>query len=215
VATSRTVLINPVTPNRTAKSFPLGSVVPARSDGLGGWQEVTRERRESITDYTGPAVDKLDLTVRCDGLAANRSVEADVAWLVELGEKSGIQSPTFTASGPFWLSGTLFVLASMDWGTYYRRASDGHLVQQELTLHLWKYVAGDVVVTSPAKKHKAANGQSGTSHPKTYTVKSGDTLQSIAAKIYGTSKKWSDIASANNLRDPNRLKPGQVLKLPS
>lgn len=45
----------------------------------------------------------------------------------------------------------------------------------------------------------------------TYVVKSGDTLSSIAAK-YGTS--WQTLQALNGLPDPNKIYPGQTLKVP-
>jgi nucleoid-associated protein YgaU len=47
-----------------------------------------------------------------------------------------------------------------------------------------------------------------------YTIARGDTLGTIAQKFYGDSKKWSDIAKANNLSDPNRIHPGNKLMIP-
>jgi lysozyme len=47
--------------------------------------------------------------------------------------------------------------------------------------------------------------------PKTYTVRSGDTLTSIAIRC-GTTV--AAIASLNNIRDINSIKVGQVLKIP-
>jgi LysM repeat protein/GH25 family lysozyme M1 (1,4-beta-N-acetylmuramidase) len=44
----------------------------------------------------------------------------------------------------------------------------------------------------------------------TYTVKSGDTLSGIAAK-YGTT--YQKIAADNGIADPNKIYPGQVLKI--
>ncbi len=48
-----------------------------------------------------------------------------------------------------------------------------------------------------------------------YTVVEGDTFSSIAIKLYGDDKYWVDIAQANPLVDPIRLRVGQELKLPS
>ncbi|MEM1109322.1 MAG: LysM peptidoglycan-binding domain-containing protein [Planctomycetota bacterium] len=48
-----------------------------------------------------------------------------------------------------------------------------------------------------------------------YTVESGDSLSSIALATYGSANKWVDIAQANPLVDPNRLRVGQELKLPN
>ena len=52
---------------------------------------------------------------------------------------------------------------------------------------------------------------------KTYTVKTGDCLWSIAQQIYGTGEKWNDIYKANTdiLSNPNLIRAGQVLKLPA
>lgn len=54
--------------------------------------------------------------------------------------------------------------------------------------------------------------------PDTYIVKTGDTLQKISARpeIYGTHKQWVKIYKANKdkLKAPDRIKPGQELKIP-
>jgi hypothetical protein len=49
-----------------------------------------------------------------------------------------------------------------------------------------------------------------------YTVQRGETLGEISAKVYGTSRRWKQIYEANQdiLKDPNRIKPGQVLRIP-
>ncbi len=51
---------------------------------------------------------------------------------------------------------------------------------------------------------------------KTYTVKSGDTLSKIAKQQYGDANAYMDIFNANKdqLSDPDKIKPGQVLKIP-
>jgi hypothetical protein len=50
-----------------------------------------------------------------------------------------------------------------------------------------------------------------------YTVAKGDTLEKIAAKFYGDSKKWRGIYEANRdvLKSPNRIYPGQKLMIPA
>jgi LysM repeat protein len=49
-----------------------------------------------------------------------------------------------------------------------------------------------------------------------YTVKSGDTLSTIAGKTLGNKNKWAIILDANKatLKDPKDLKVGMVLKVP-
>lgn len=53
--------------------------------------------------------------------------------------------------------------------------------------------------------------------PATCTVQSGDTLSSIARQVYGQARLWPIIFDANRdiLDDPGRIKPGQVLRIPS
>lgn len=50
--------------------------------------------------------------------------------------------------------------------------------------------------------------------PDTYTVVKGDTLRNIARKYYGDSSKYTVIASANGISNPNLIYPGTVLQLP-
>ena len=49
-----------------------------------------------------------------------------------------------------------------------------------------------------------------------YTVKSGDTLGKIAKAHYGNAAKYPMIFEANRplLSDPNKIYPGQVLRIP-
>lgn len=49
--------------------------------------------------------------------------------------------------------------------------------------------------------------------PKTYTVKKGDTLWNIAKKLLGAGIKYKEIATKNNISNPNKIYPGQVLKI--
>ncbi len=51
---------------------------------------------------------------------------------------------------------------------------------------------------------------------KFYTVKSGDSLSKIAKEFYGNAMKYMVIFEANKpmLKDPNKIYPGQVLRIP-
>ena len=52
---------------------------------------------------------------------------------------------------------------------------------------------------------------------QTYTVKSGDTLSGIAKQHLGDANAYMKIFEANRdqLNDPDKIKPGQVLKIPA
>jgi len=51
----------------------------------------------------------------------------------------------------------------------------------------------------------------------THTVARGDTLSAIAKKHLGNANAWREIFELNRdiLKDPDKIQPGQVLKLPA
>lgn len=49
---------------------------------------------------------------------------------------------------------------------------------------------------------------------QTWLVRDGETIDSIAARIYGSAAYWRPIAEVNRLANPRRLAPGSVLVLP-
>src|SRR5262245_12427852 len=59
------------------------------------------------------------------------------------------------------------------------------------------------------------NPASGTPKPRrTHQVQVGDTLDRIAARYYGDSTLWRDIARLNGIADPLDLIPGRLLSIP-
>lgn len=51
--------------------------------------------------------------------------------------------------------------------------------------------------------------------PRSYTVQRGEGIQTIAEKVYGDRSRWREIMRANpSLKDPARLRAGQVLVIP-
>jgi nucleoid-associated protein YgaU len=78
-----------------------------------------------------------------------------------------------------------------------------------------KEVLADIKV-NPAAAQKAT-GTTGQSAGKTYTVKAGDTLSKIAKEQLGDASAYQEIFDANRdqLSDPDKIKPGQVLKIPA
>jgi nucleoid-associated protein YgaU len=53
--------------------------------------------------------------------------------------------------------------------------------------------------------------------PQVYTVAAGDSLSKIAKQFYGNASEYMKIYNANRdkLNDPNTIKPGQQLVIPS
>jgi nucleoid-associated protein YgaU len=80
------------------------------------------------------------------------------------------------------------------------------------TIPTWREdVVADIKVTGGGGGGEAA----GTS-ARTYTVKQGDTLSAIAKQHLGDANAYMKIFQANRdqLSDPDKIKPGQVLKIP-
>ena len=92
----------------------------------------------------------------------------------------------------------------------------GTVATQEDANKIWDAIktiptwSKDVVADIQARPGAAAAG-------KTYTVKAGDTLSKIAKDSLGDGNAYMRIFEANRdqLKDPDQIKPGQVLKIPA
>ena len=75
-------------------------------------------------------------------------------------------------------------------------------------------VVAEINVTGGGSSAAAAPASASAS--RTYTVKAGDTLSGIAQSELGSAGAYMKIFEANRdqLSDPDKIKPGQVLKLP-
>jgi nucleoid-associated protein YgaU len=82
------------------------------------------------------------------------------------------------------------------------------------TIPDWKndIVAEIAVVPQAQPVGTSGGGASG----RTYTVKAGDTLSKISKEHLGDANAYMRIFDANKdqLSDPDKIKPGQVLKIP-
>lgn len=74
----------------------------------------------------------------------------------------------------------------------------------------------DITISQPTTSEKAetATLKTTTIQGETYTVVKGDNLWNIAVRAYGDGYKWTEIAKANKLVNPNVIHAGNVLVLP-
>lgn len=68
---------------------------------------------------------------------------------------------------------------------------------------------GTVAATSNAETREDTSNE-----PKEHTVVSGDSLWYIAKRYLGDGSRYNEIATLNNISNPDKLAVGQVLKLP-
>jgi nucleoid-associated protein YgaU len=96
-------------------------------------------------------------------------------------------------------------------GTVASEAEKNEIWNAFKTIPTWERdISADIRVTGvPGLDGSAAGG-------KTYTVKSGDTLSKIAKDHLGNANAYMKIFDLNKdqLSDPDKIKPGQVLRLP-
>ena len=66
---------------------------------------------------------------------------------------------------------------------------------------------------SDVQSHVSSTADSATN----YAVVAGDNLSKIAKHFYGNANEWKRIFDANRdqLNDPDKIKPGQMLKIPA
>lgn len=98
-------------------------------------------------------------------------------------------------------------------GTVATEAEKNELWTAIKTIPTWQQdIVADIQVTGGA----AAAAAPAPPAAKTYTVKAGDTLGQIAKEHLGNAGAYMKIFELNKdqLSDPDKIKPGQILRLP-
>jgi nucleoid-associated protein YgaU len=102
-------------------------------------------------------------------------------------------------------------------GTVATEAEKNEIWTAIKTIPTWqKDVVADIQVTGGPAAKSAAPAAAAAPAAKTYTVKAGDTLGEIAKAHLGNAGAYMKIFELNKdqLTDPDKIKPGQVLRLP-
>jgi hypothetical protein len=205
------------------------------------WTVIDRPTSKPFLEFTSIALTQLDLPLMLDRADAQDSVEADCdavhGWRYKVPGKREparlrVTGPVDTARIPEW------VLFGVTWKAAQRRL-DQVRVQQEVTLTLLEASRIDTTYGSPvelAQQQITATNQAAAAllpglaslppdllaqiqaYPpgswRTYVIRDGDDLTSIAAQQLGDLRLWVVIAQMNNVRDPAAITAGQTLQLP-
>ena len=78
-------------------------------------------------------------------------------------------------------------------------------------------LAADITVGAGAAAGQGGPAGGVSAPAGSYTVKKGDTLSKISKQFYGDGNAYKKIFDANRdqLKDPDKIQPGQVLRIPS
>ena len=78
-------------------------------------------------------------------------------------------------------------------------------------------LTADISVNAAAAKGQGGPAGSVSAPAGSYTVQKGDTLSKISKQFYGDANAYKKIFDANRdqLKDPDKIQPGQVLRIPS
>lgn len=204
----------------------LGDGLPIQTQGFGGWQEIERPRRKSLTTWKGRQPWRITIPIIFDRLDQGDwglSVETELRNLEKLAG-GGIQGepPVLIVDSAGVVPHDFhdaphvrWVLDGVEFGDTIRNPH-GNRVRCELVVTVLEYVEDKHLAERSAanKARDKDRAKKPGAKNKKYTVKKGDTLSKIARKQLGDAGRWREIGRLNNIRDPRNVHPGQVLRLP-
>jgi nucleoid-associated protein YgaU len=103
-------------------------------------------------------------------------------------------------------------------GTVKNQAEANQIWDAIKTVPTWRAdIVADIKPLNTGTGSSAAATTAPPAGGSTYTVKAGDTLSKIAKELLGSASAYPQIFEANRdqLSDPDKIKPGQVLKIPA
>lgn len=217
----------------------LGPMKPRVVSAYGGWENTARRRDVALTDWAGRDPLKVTFQVffqseeqtRSWRLREGLSVEKACRTLEKMGglDRDDPEPPVLIVNGGGAIPHdyheaphVLWHIETLEWDEETEERNDyGNRTLALGTLVISQHVEEDVLaslsaaneVRKKSKKGSSKKGKAG-ARKKSYTVKSGDTLASIAADKLGNYRRWPEIAKLNSIRDPSSIKVGDDLRMP-
>lgn len=210
--------------DRLAVVVELGNGPPRVTDGYGGWEEVKRPGAKSITSWGGFSPLGIQLDLFLDAFDDGTSVEAAIDVIEAMAgrgrratggeppklivDTAGVM-PHDVRTFPF----QRWVITDLQWPDSEDDTiinSHGNRTRTTATVTLWTYTADTRLQDRALEVAKLRRKKS----KRTYLVKSGDTLLTIARAKLGDSSRWREIAQLNGLRDPRAVKAGATIRIP-
>lgn len=224
LTTVNILAVNPPGANLTFALMGDSTYEPAGSGSSGGWQIVDRPRLVASLQWYDRSPWQLTGDALLDSytIYGNNftSIEPECQILESWSDKvPGTQiPPILSISGPVPGQQREWVLYKASFGKAIRDNNSGVRYQQDVNLTFYEYNAPLVTISglpTPAQSAQAALNAAEASQSYTlYTVNAGDNLVSIAANLLGNWQDWLLLSQLNNIRDPNSLHVGQIIKIP-
>jgi len=200
-----------------------GESAPRITGGYGGWEQTSRPGRAALVTWKGVPPFRLSLPLIFDGILLSgggyASVDDDCQRLELMARPPAAfhSPPVLTISGAVPRRSLKWVVDTdgLDWGDAVYHP-DGYRVRQPVTVSLIQRVLGDELETlSAAEQTRQQDAGSLLTGPRIYLSVEGDTLQKIAAHIYGDYTQASILSTANDIRDVRKeLDVGTRIRLP-
>ena len=177
------------------------------------WEEQQKPSRKPELQFTGQSLKKLSMELFLDTYEKGEDVRTHtikLAKLLVVSESTG-RPPVcqiswggdVTGSGGFPFVGVLESLKQQ----FVLFKGDGTPVRARLSVAFKEYI--------PPADEAQENPRPNSFPERTHTVRSGETLSSIAALRWRKPEEWRRIAEANDIDNPRSLVPGQALRMPA
>ncbi len=200
--------------------------------GYGGWETVARPDRTALTVWRGFEPLRLAGAVLIDHFFEDPEDRSDrcredrqrLERMAGRGEGArDREPPVLRVEAPgesVPRQDVSWVIEALEWqeeGVIFNRAGNPVRLAATLTLlqHVEDRVLHDRSAANRRKEQRAKRSARRRRGPRRYTVRAGDTLQRIAHEQLGDADEWRELANLNGIRDPRRLRVGQVLRLPT
>lgn len=178
------------------------------SDKAATWGTVSRTGQDPLVVRETSNPDKMSFTLFFGSIDGNRVCTPDINKLENYARLDVPLKIRYSSmeEGEWHIS-------SLSFTSSVRRPTDHEWTQATAEVEFVRSTGGAEGIGPVTGGKGSGKSKDASGHTVEYKVKQGDTLHSIANKFFKDTSRWKDIAKWNNIKDPKKLKVGQVLKI--